>query len=172
MALGVAATGGSVGQFLLLPFTQVIIGSMGWVTALVILAAIAGLVVPLAAALTGRPEAVSAGAAVGGIRAAIHEAGHHRGYQLLNAGFFVCGFHVSFIALHLPAYINTFGFHDRVGAIALSLIGLFNILGGLLAGYLGGRYRKKYLLSGIYLARAAVITARAEKMISYRESCV
>ncbi len=157
LALGVAATGGSVGQFLLLPFTQVIIGSVGWVTALVILAAIAALIVPLAAALTGRPEAVSAEGADGGIRAAIHEAGRHRGYQLLNAGFFVCGFHVSFIATHLPSYINTFEFDPIVGATALSLIGFFNIIGGLLAGYLGGRYRKKYLLSGIYLARAAVI---------------
>ncbi|MEE8500345.1 MAG: MFS transporter, partial [Kiloniellales bacterium] len=158
LALGVAASGGSVGQFLLLPFTQVMIGDLGWVGALVVLAAIAGLVVPLAAALTGRPEAVSAGAAVGGIRAAIHEAGRHRGYQLLTAGFFVCGFHVSFIATHLPAYINTFNFDPLVGATALSLIGFFNIIGGLLAGYLGGRYRKKYLLSGIYLARAVVIT--------------
>ena len=158
LALGVAATGGSVGQFLLLPFTQVMIGSAGWVTALVILAAIAALIVPVAAALTGRPEAVSAEGADGGIRAAIHEAGRHRGYQLLNAGFFVCGFHVSFIATHLPSYINTLEFDPIVGATALSLIGFFNIIGGLLAGYLGGRYRKKYLLSGIYLARAVVIT--------------
>jgi MFS family permease len=158
LALGVAASGGSVGQFLVLPFTQVMIGDLGWVGALVVLAAIAGLVVPLAAALTGRPEAMTAGGAVGGIRAAIHEAGRHRGYQLLTAGFFVCGFHVSFIATHLPAYINTFAFDPIVGATALSLIGFFNILGGLLAGYLGGRYRKKYLLSGIYLGRALVIT--------------
>jgi MFS family permease len=128
MALGVAATGGSVGQFILLPFTQVIIEDLGWVGALVVLAVLAVLVVPLAAALTGRPGATSAGAAAGGIRAAIHEAGRHRGFRLLTAGFFVCGFHVAFIATHLPAYINTFQFAPIVGATALSLIGLARAL--------------------------------------------
>ena len=159
MALGVAATGGSVGQFLLLPFTQVIIGEMGWVGALMVLAALAILIVPFAAALTGRPEA-SAGeeSAPSGIRAAIDEARNHRGYLLLSGGFFVCGFHVAFIATHLPAYINSFDFDPQVGATALGVIGFFNIIGGLLAGYLGGRFRKKYLLSGIYLARALTIT--------------
>jgi predicted MFS family arabinose efflux permease len=158
LALGVAATGGSVGQFLLLPFAQVTIGEIGWSSTLIVLAALAFLIVPLAAMLTGKPEAKAGETASGGIRAAIREAGGHRGYQLLTCGFFVCGFHVAFIATHLPSYINTFEFDPIVGATALSLIGFFNIIGGLLAGYLGGRYRKKYLLSGIYLARAAVIT--------------
>jgi predicted MFS family arabinose efflux permease len=157
LALGVAATGGSVGQFLLLPFTQITIGEIGWSSTLVALAALAFLIVPLAVVLTGRPEAQAGETAFGGIRAAIAEAGRHRGFQLLTAGFFVCGFHVSFIATHLPAYINTLQFDPIVGATALSLIGGFNIIGGLLAGYLGGRFRKKYLLSGIYLARAFVI---------------
>ncbi len=158
MALGVAAAGGSVGQFLLLPFTQIIIGDLGWVGALVVLAVLAALIVPFAAALTGRPEVGAEESALGGVRTAIDEARRHSGYLLLNAGFFVCGFHVSFIATHLPAYINSFDFDPLVGATALSLIGFFNIIGGLLAGYLGGRYRKKYLLSGIYLARALSIT--------------
>ncbi len=158
MALGVAAAGGSVGQFLLLPFTQIIIGDLGWVGALVVLAVLAALIVPFAAALTGRPEASGSESALGGIRTALDEARRHSGYLLLNAGFFVCGFHVSFIATHLPSYINSFDFDPLVGATALSLIGFFNIIGGLLAGYLGGRYRKKYLLSGIYLARALSIT--------------
>ncbi len=158
LALGVAATGGSVGQFLLLPFTQVTIGGIGWPNTLIALAALAFLIVPLAAMLTGKPEAKAGESAFGGIRAAIGQARQHRGYQLLTGGFFVCGFHVAFIATHLPSYINTFEFDPIVGATALSLIGGFNIIGGLLAGYLGGRYRKKYLLSGIYLARAVVIT--------------
>lgn len=158
LALGVAATGGSVGQFLLLPFTQVTIGEIGWSSTLIVLAVLAALIVPLAVLLTGRPQASAGESAFGGIRAAIRQAGRHRGYQLLNGGFFVCGFHVSFIATHLPSYINTLKFDPIVGATALSLIGFFNIIGGLLAGYLGGRYRKKYLLSGIYLARAVVIT--------------
>ncbi len=159
MALGVAATGGSVGQFLLLPFAQIIISDLGWVGALLVLAALAALIVPFAAALTGRPEtSASEESASGGIRAAIDEARRHSGYLLLNGGFFVCGFHVAFIATHLPAYINTFNFDPMVGATALGVIGFFNIIGGLLAGYLGGRFRKKYLLSGIYLARALTIT--------------
>jgi len=157
LALGLAATGGSIGQFLLLPFTQVSIGEIGWSDTLIVLAAFSILIVPLAAMLTGKPEAKSGETAFGGIRAAIGQAGRHRGYQLLTSGFFVCGFHVAFIATHLPAYINTLEFDPLVGATALSLIGFFNILGGLLAGYLGGRHRKKYLLSGIYLARAVVI---------------
>lgn len=158
LALGLAATGGSIGQFLLLPFTQVMIGDLGWTGALVVLAALAALIVPLAAVLTGRPEARAGESAFGGIRAAVGQAGRHRGYQLLTCGFFVCGFHVAFVATHLPAYINTLQFDPLVGATALSLIGFFNIIGGLLAGYLGGRFRKKYLLSAIYLARAAAIT--------------
>ncbi len=155
VALGLTSAGGSVGQFLLLPFTQITMGWFGWVGALLVLAALSALIVPLAAALAGKPAADSSGGLTLG--AAVSEARRHRGYQLLNGGFFVCGFHVAFIATHLPAYINTFGLDPIVGASALGVIGFFNIIGGLLAGYLGGRYRKKYLLSGIYLARVGTI---------------
>lgn len=155
MALGIASAGGSVGQFLLLPFTQVTMGQFGWVGALLVLAALAALIVPLSAALAGKPE--DSGAEEQSLGGAVAEARRHSGYQLLTVGFFVCGFHVAFIATHLPAYINTFGLDPIVGASALGIIGFFNIIGGLLAGYLGGRFRKKYLLSGIYLARAAAI---------------
>jgi predicted MFS family arabinose efflux permease len=157
MALGIASAGGSVGQFLLLPLTQMTMSWLGWTGALVVLAALAGLLVPLSAALAGKPAA--AGAMEQSLGAAVAEARGHRGFQLLTAGFFVCGFHVAFIATHLPAYINTFGLDPLVGASALGIIGFFNIIGGLLAGYLGGRYRKKYLLSGIYLARSIAIAA-------------
>ena len=155
VALGIASAGGSLGQFLLLPFTQVTMGWLGWVGALVVLAVLSALIVPLSAALAGKPAAANAGDL--SLGAAVTEARRHRGYQLLTAGFFVCGFHVAFIATHLPAYINTFGLDPLVGASALGIIGFFNIVGGLLAGYLGGRFRKKYLLSGIYLARAIAI---------------
>ena len=155
VALGIAAAGGSLGQFLLLPFTQVTMGWLGWAGALVVLAALTALVVPLSAALAGKPEAAGPGGQ--SLGAAMTEARGHRGYQLLTAGFFVCGFHVSFMATHLPAYINTFGLDPIVGASALGIIGFFNIIGGLLAGYLGARFRKKYLLAGIYLARAVII---------------
>lgn len=155
-ALGIASAGGSAGQFLLLPMSQAMIGGLGWVTTLLILAALAFLLVPLAAALVGKPATVS-GIGTQSLGQAVSEARRHRGYWLLNGGFFVCGFHVAFVATHLPAYITSLGFDPFVGATALGLIGFFNIIGGLLAGYLGGRYRKKYLLSGLYLARAVAI---------------
>jgi len=157
-ALGIASAGGSVGQFLLLPLTQITMGWLGWAGALLVLAALAGLMVPLAAALAGKPARAAAGMGEQSLAGAAGEACRHSGYRYLTCGFFVCGFHVAFVATHLPAYINTFGLDPLVGASALGVIGFFNIIGGLLAGYLGGRYRKKYLLSGIYLARAVVIT--------------
>ena len=157
LALGIASSGGSVGQFLLLPFTQVIMSGLGWAGALLVLAGLSALIVPLAAGLAGKPERPGAGAIQQSLGGAVTEARRHRGYQLLTAGFFVCGFHVAFMATHMPAYISSCGLSPIVGATALSLIGFFNIIGGLLAGYLGGRFRKKYLLSGIYLARALAI---------------
>jgi predicted MFS family arabinose efflux permease len=155
MALAIAATGGSVGQFLLVPFSQVMIEGLGWPAALLILAALAALIVPLAAGLAGKPTIAAAGAAsLGG---ALSQARRHRGFLLLTAGFFVCGFHVSFIATHLPGYITSLNLDPLVGASALGLIGFFNILGGLAAGVLGSRFRLKYVLSMIYLARAVAI---------------
>lgn len=156
-ALGIASAGGSAGQFVLLPMSQAMIGGLGWVNTLLILAGLAFLLVPLAAALAGKPAILSIGAQ--SLGQAVGDARRHRGYWLLNGGFFVCGFHVAFVATHLPAYITSLGFDPFVGATALGLIGFFNIIGGLLAGYLGGRYRKKYLLSGLYLARAVAIAA-------------
>jgi len=154
-ALGIASSGGSVGQFLLLPFTQMAIGGLGWVEALLTLAALSALIVPLSAALAGRPaKQLDSHLSLTG---AVVQAGRHRGFRLLTSGFFVCGFHVAFVATHLPAYINSLHFDPLVGATALSLIGFFNIIGGLMAGYLGGRYRKKYLLSFIYMVRAIAI---------------
>ncbi len=155
MAIALAATGGSVGQFLLLPLAQILIEATGWPVALLVFAGLSALIVPLAAALSGKP-----GAALSGdlsIAGAVNQAGRHRGYLLLTGGFFVCGFHVAFIGTHLPGYITSCNLAPLVGATALSIIGFFNILGGLSAGILGSRYRLKYLLSGIYLARAVTI---------------
>jgi predicted MFS family arabinose efflux permease len=88
--------------------------------------------------------------------AAVREAGNHRGFLLLNAGFFVCGFHVMFIATHLPAFITDAGLAPVLGAAALALVGAGNIVGSFLSGVLGGRYSKRYLLSGLYFARSVV----------------
>ena len=155
--LGLATAGGSLGQFALLPGTQGLIAGLGWDSTLLVLAALSALMVPAAAALAGR--AVKAGAGEQTLRAAVAEAGRHRGFMLLNAGFFVCGFHVAFVATHLPAYIAAAGLGGLVGATALSLIGLFNIFGTLGFGWLGGRWRIKRLLTAIYLLRAVAIAA-------------
>ena len=157
-ALGVASSGGSFGQFVLLPLAGQLNGWLGWSLTLAVLAALSFLIVPMAAAIAGKPSdsAMEEGSATS-LSAAIKEAMGHRGFLLLTAGFFVCGFHVAFIATHLPSYIVSCNLAADVGANALGLIGFFNIAGTFLAGYLGGLYRKKYLLSGIYFARAVVI---------------
>ena len=87
----------------------------------------------------------------------MREAFNHRGFMLLNAGFFVCGFHVTFIATHFPAYIEDLGMPIWVAGTALALVGGFNVIGSFVCGSLGDRYRKKYLLSLLYIARAVVI---------------
>jgi len=153
--LGLASAGGSLGQFVLLPGAQGLIAGFGWVNALLVLAALSALIVPAAAALAGKPA--QGGLGEQSLREAVGEATRHRGFLLLTAGFFVCGFHVAFVATHLPAYISASGLTALVGATALSLIGLFNILGTFGFGWLGGRYRLKRLLTLIYLLRALVI---------------
>jgi MFS family permease len=114
--------------------------------------------VPLAAALAGR-NAPAGTTAPGVFSGALGEAFANPSFQYLNAGYFVCGFHVAFIATHLPAYIVDQGMPASLGAWALGLVGLFNVFGSILAGVLGDRFSKKYLLSSIYFARAAVIAA-------------
>jgi predicted MFS family arabinose efflux permease len=160
--LGIASAGGSVGQFLLLPGAQSLIGAFDYQIALLVLGGLAFLIVPLTASVADRNMrdggAKAAAAGNQSLTAALSEAGGHRGYWLLTGGFFVCGFHVAFMTTHLPGYIVSCNLSAQTGAVALGLIGFFNIIGGLLAGWLGGRYRKKYLLSGIYFARVAAIT--------------
>jgi len=145
MALGFASAGGSVGQVLILPIGQALISTYGWVLALGGLAAIAFLMLPLAAAMGNskqrRPKQVQ-----GQIMShALAEAGLHQGYWLLTAGFLVCGFQVTFIATHFPAYIVDRGLSPGLGATALALIGLFNIIGSSFWGIVGGKYSKKSL---------------------------
>ncbi|MEO1192009.1 MAG: MFS transporter [Pseudomonadota bacterium] len=155
--LGLASAGGSAGMFLLLPGSQVLIDSFGWINALYALAVLSFVMIPLAFAVRGKPP--SSGLSEQSLRGALHEAGGHNGYRLLNLGFFVCGFHVAFVGTHLPGYIVACNLSPEVGALALGIIGFFNIIGGIAAGWLGGRFPRKYLLSAIYLARAVVIAA-------------
>lgn len=156
--LGLGAAGGSSGQLIMVPAAQGLLLTMDWAMALVWLAALSALMVPLAAALVSDPRrmaGISEAAKQQTLSQAVQEAGGHRGYLLLNAGFFVCGFHVMFIATHLPAFVVDRGLAPEIGALALTLVGLANMIGSYMSGVLGGRYSKRYLLSFIYFARAA-----------------
>jgi MFS family permease len=157
LAFGITTAAGSLGQFLLVPLGQQFLVVYGWPTALVLLALLVALVIPLATAMRGRGQE-SAGVAKQSMGQALREAGRHSGYLYLTAGFFVCGFHVSFIGTHMPAYVTDRGLSAEIGAWSLATVGLFNVLGAILAGILGNRFQKKILLSLIYLARAVIIT--------------
>jgi len=158
LALGLGTASGSLGQVLFSPLGQAFIAAFGWQSALLVLACFALLIVPLALLL---PRSRGATASAGGqtLAEALQEAARHRGYTLLTLGFFVCGFHVAFIAVHFPAYVGDLGLSASTGALALALIGLFNIAGSFASGAIGQRWSKKNGLSGIYLLRAAAITA-------------
>ncbi|HSO06969.1 MAG TPA: MFS transporter [Pelomicrobium sp.] len=159
VAFGIAGAAGSFGQFAMLPVSQSLIGGLGWFASLLVLAVLALMMSPLAAALAERRDAPGASAISSqSLREALREAGAHRGFWLLCFGFFVCGFQVVFIAVHFPAFIVDQGLPVEVGMLGLALIGLFNIFGSYTAGHLGARFRRKYLLSYLYLARAAVIS--------------
>ena len=158
MALGVASAGGSFGQFIMAPVGQGLIAEQGWAGALVTMVALVVLMAPLALVLRGRPAAAAPGTHTQSLREAVAEATSHKGYWYLTTGFFVCGFQVVFIAVHLPAYLTDIGLSAGLAATALALIGAFNIVGTYLCGALGGRYPKKMLLAGLYLLRALAIT--------------
>ncbi len=156
-ALGVLSAMASFGQFAMLPYGQSLISGLGWWWALMILAANACLILPLAIPLAAQRSAASPQRQP--VAAALAEARAHRGFWLVALGFFVCGFQVVFVATHLPAYLLDKGMTVEVGMAALALIGLANIPGSFLAGWLGDRYSRKSLLARIYLARAAIIAA-------------
>src|SRR4051812_8755803 len=168
IALGVATAGGSFGQFAIVPFASLMQQLLdNWHATMAILGLVSVLMVPLALGLreARRPVANAGGAARQGTRAALREASRIPGFWLLAAGFFVCGFHVAFIGMHLPAYIadkaigmNFFGAPISplaLGGWAIGLVGLFNIAGALIWGWLGGRYPKKNMLALLYALRAA-----------------
>jgi MFS family permease len=156
MVLGISAAAGSFGQFALLPLTQWLLSHVGWIGALVVLACVGVLMVPLAVALVEQ-RVTRVHAFQQSAREAMREALGHRGYVLLTLGFFVCGFQVVFIGVHLPAYLADHGFPARVAVTALALVGLFNIIGTYTAGWLGAKMPKRHILSFIYFGRAIVI---------------
>ena len=155
VAVGIVGACGSFGQFAMLPFGQALISGFGWLSALVVLGLISFLIVPLSTALAGRNAAEhESEQSIGG---ALAEAAQHRGFWLLTASFFVCGFQTIFIMTHLPAYLVDKGLSPAQGMTALAIIGLFNILGSYGCGALGARYSKRLILAWIYAIRAVAI---------------
>jgi len=155
-AMGITAAAGSFGQFLMVPVENWLIADFGWQLALFILAAVALVILPLAFGLREPPHAPTSGSAQS-MGAAVREAFAYPSFQLLMAGYFVCGFQVVFIGVHMPSYLKDNGLTPDVATTALALIGLFNVIGTYTAGALGDRMPKRYILSAIYGLRALSI---------------
>lgn len=161
MATGIVNAGGSFGQFVFAPIAGAVTAAAGWVASLQTLAALTLLALPAAWVLrgsSGTGPAVSS-APREGTRAAIRRAFATPSFHMLCAGFFVCGFHVAFIATHLPGVVAACGLAPDVGAWSLAVIGLFNIVGSLAMGWAVGRWRMKSLLSLVYAARGVAVLA-------------
>ena len=158
-AMGVAAAAGSFGQFLMVPVEGWLIAGLGWQQALLALSMAVLLIVPLAFGL--REPGFKGSAPVQReqtIVQALSEAFRYPSFNLLMAGYFVCGFQVVFIGVHMPSYLKDHGLSPQVASYALALIGLFNVLGTYVAGTLGQRLPKRFILAFIYMARAAAIS--------------
>ncbi|MBC7393732.1 MFS family permease [Variovorax sp. GrIS 2.14] len=157
-AMGVAAAAGSFGQFLMVPIEGQLIAQLGWHTALLVLAALVLLVVPLAFGLREPARMVVAGHREQTIAQAVMEAFRYPSFGLLMAGYFVCGFQVVFIGVHMPSYLRDKGLSPEVASYSLALIGLFNVFGTYVAGSLGQKLAKRKILAAIYFGRAIAIT--------------
>jgi predicted MFS family arabinose efflux permease len=158
-AMGIAAAAGSFGQFLMVPVEGFLISGLGWKEALLALALAVLLIVPLAFGL--REPGFSGGAPPARdqtIGQAVREAFRYPSFQLLMAGYFVCGFQVVFIGIHMPSYLKDKALSAQVASYALALIGLFNVFGTYFAGTLGQKLARRKILAFIYLARSVAIT--------------
>ena len=161
LAFGAGTAAGSFGQFLYSPVAVSLMDAFGWQTTLIVFGVSMLLVLPLSLAIATAPAEAGAphGAAPQSLRQALSEAVGHRSYMLLVLGFFTCGFQLAFITVHMPAYLVDRGLSAQVGGWTIAVIGLFNIVGSLASGWLGNLMPKRYLLSFIYFARAAVVLA-------------
>jgi len=160
LAFGGGAAAGSFGQFLYAPLTVALMGAVGWQETLLSFAVVMLLVLPLSLALmTGGTEQGAQRTAQQSLRQALSEAFAHRSYVLLVLGFFTCGFQLAFITIHLPAYLVDRGLSTDVGAWTIAVIGLFNIVGSLMSGWLSNYMPKRYILSFIYFGRALAVLA-------------
>ena len=163
LAFGAGTAAGSFGQFLFSPLARFLIDNIGWHLTLVAFGGMLMLILPLSIALA-TPKAVpsSSSGAMGtpqSAKQALVEAFGHRSYVLLVIGFFTCGFQLAFVTVHLPAYLLDRGLSAEVGAMTIGVIGLFNIIGSITAGWLSGRVPKRFVLSAIYFSRALAIVA-------------
>jgi predicted MFS family arabinose efflux permease len=158
MATGIVNAGGSFGQFLMAPIAAALMISIGWASALQVMGLLVLLCLPAAFLLRGNSlQSAPAGQKVVGTREAIRTALRTPSYLLLAAGFFVCGFHVAFLATHLPGVIASCGLPTQYAGWALAMLGLFNIVGSIAMGWAVGRWRMKSLLSLLYATRAIAI---------------
>ena len=164
-AFGAGTAAGSFGQFLFSPLGVGLIDTFGWKTALEIFAVLMLLIIPLAFAISTPRANEPTGTATARpgqtqtFKQALAEALWHRSYVLLVMGFFTCGFQLGFVTVHLPSYLIDRGLSVQIGGWTLGLIGLFNIIGAMGSGWLGGRMPKRYILSFIYFARALAVVA-------------
>ncbi len=161
MAFGICTAAGSAGMFLFAPLSQGLISAFGWSDSLIYMSALMLLVPIFAIPLRGNSSSGTQKEALykQSIGEALKEALGHKSYLLLVTGFFVCGYQVAFITAHFPAYIGDIGIDSRYAVIALALIGFFNIIGSLAAGFIGQRYSKPYFLAWIYIGRSVVVSA-------------
>jgi predicted MFS family arabinose efflux permease len=158
MATGIVNAGGSFGQFVIAPLAGALMVSQGWANAMQVLGLLVLLALPGAWILRGNPaQAASAQQAPVSARQAIRVALHTPSYLMLAGGFLVCGFHVAFLATHLPGVIASCGLPAQWGAWSLAVLGLFNIVGSVAMGWAVGRWRMKSLLSLVYVARAVAV---------------
>lgn len=159
-SFGIITAAGSFGMFSMIPFSQTLETNLGWQSAFAVLSGCVMLIAVLALILPNHNNTsqTAADPVTESLPKVLVRASQHRGYLLLMTGFFVCGFHVAFISTHLPAFLTDGGVAPEARAASLAFIGLANIAGSFTFGYLGDRYRKKYLLSGLYLTRAIIIS--------------
>lgn len=161
-AFGIATAAGSMGQAIFAPLGGILVPAFGWFEALLILAACSLLIIPFSAPLTApstSPGARLPGEAPMSLRAAVAAAFSNRSYNLLTAGFFVCGFQLAFATIHLPPYLREHGISSEFAGLAMSAIGFFNVIGSYYSGIIGGKFAKRIPLSIIYLLRSVTIVA-------------
>ena len=156
--LGIVSAGGTGGQMFLVPLNGYLLERMDWTDAIIILASFIFAIVPMAM-IAGKAsgEALDQKKDTQTLGQALREARGHKSFIYLCLGFFTCGFQVQFVVTHLPKYLEDTGTGATVGAHAIALIGLTNVIGTALAGMLGGKYKKKNLLAGLYIGRSLVM---------------